>query len=584
MGTGCDPCNSTGGSSYLPPAGPTCSNPTKNTGPVDSSCVKYTGPNLNCLDVETNSWLEDILIQIDARVCQAGGDAWDTYDYHCLDNEASISTAGEFVDAMTSAYCTLQTAYNTFTTATFPSTVNNLQSQINQINNPGLSLCAGSGITPSDTYTSILNKLATQVCNLQTAVNVSSANWNQCFSTTPLPTTIVQGFNILIDQICNIINNPVTFTLPTFNNQGSCLPPPLGTADSLVLTINKIKTRLCTLGTYDIDYSPWGCVPNPAPGTGANVQAAVNALVGEVNNLKVDTTTFDPAKFVVTYNNPGDACSGRYISLSPTIASDRLVASDSSDMNPGTLSEKLTAGNNIVLDNTSTPGQLIISAANNTDEKVKAYSGDPSAGFLIDKIDAKDNVPKGFTLTESVNPTTNKVEIFPDFNDVTFVNYLFDTIENNSSLYTRFCNLICGCEPCGKGTTTTSSAVARVAVRVINSTDTDMSIKTEVNQNSPVYGLVNTGLYLTPSQVYDSGFYTLTTPFLPLLTTISLTNTSYDSIDVTISVIYPNNVPVPGSSSVTTTLTNGVPYINNSFNIGSTYSDVIILIRITSYV
>lgn len=575
MASGCDPCNSSGGSSYLPPQN-SCT-PKTTGGPVDSSCVLYTGPNLTCIGADSNTWLENILQLIDTKVCESGGDAWSTYNYNCL---TGITTAGQFADAITLAYCNLNTAYNTFITTTYPTGIGNLQTQINQITNPSLTLCAGTGITSSDTYTSILSKLASSICNIQAAINVSGANWNQCFSTTPLPTTITQGFNIVLDKLCTIINNPTQTVLPTFNNQGSCLAAPLGTADSLVLTINKIKDKLCTLGSYDINMSPWGCVVNPAPGTGANVQSAINALVTATNTLKGNDVTFDAGDFTIAFNTPGNPCSGRLVSLSNAVSSDRFVASTSSDMSPGTLSDKLTAGTSITLDNTTTPGQIIINADPGTDQLVKSRSADPAAGYLENKVQGIDNSPKGISIITTTNTGSNKVEFTPDFNDFNHVSYIFDTIENDPVLYARFCSLICGCEPCNGTTTTTVPTRGRVSLRVENVTGETINLNVKLNQNSPSLGLVNVNINLTPSMLYNSGFYDLSSPFLPFLTTLFLDDLDGATYNFTAAVIYPNSTSVPGSSTASGAI--DPPYTNSSFSLGSTYSDVILLIRILS--
>lgn len=578
MADGCVPCNGTGGASFLPPTNiNTCPLPTG--GPVDASCVKYTGPALTCSGVATNSWLEDILQEFDTKLCEAGAD-WSAFEYNCLADDYSIETPAEFVDAITTEFCSLRADFTTFSGTTYPAGISNLQTQITQIVNPNLTLCAGSGITSSDTYTSILNKLATLGCDNKTALDVSGANWNSCFSTPTLPTTPTAGFNVILAKLCDLINNPVVTPLPTFNNQGSCLASP-GTADTLVSTINKIKTRLCLSPIYDINTSPWGCIANPAVGTGPNLQAAFDAVLNQVNTLKSHDVTFDPDFFEVTDTVSGQPCQGRTVTFVGDVTQDRFVASDSSDTDPGTLADKLTAGTNITLDNITTPGQIIINSTG-VDQLVKSSSSDPSAGYLNNKVNGVNNTGQGIQITAINNGTTNQVDFTPSIDEATFIGNLFNVIEDTPELYDRFCALMCGCGPCGGSTTTTTiGAIGRVAFRIVNPGATTINMRLRFDQNAPSLGLFNGDISLGAGLTFDSGYYDLSTPIVPLtgvLTVDNLDDTS-PTFSFNAQVKYPNGSSVPGSSTASATV--DPAYTNTSFSLGSIYTDVIVVITIT---
>lgn len=572
----CEQCNGTGGSSYLPPYSiNTCS--TKSS-PLDSSCVKYTGPALVCTGVETNTWLEDILQAFDTKICESGTD-WSAFEYNCLTDESSISTPGEFVDAITLAYCTLNSAYITFTGTTYPTAISGLQSQITAITNPNLTLCGASGITSSDTYTSILGKLATLGCNNSAALNVSGANWNTYFVTPTLPTNPTAGFNVILAKLGEIISAGYAYVPPTFNNTGSCLASP-GTADILVSTINKIKTRLCLSPIYDINTSPWGCIANPASGTGPNLQAAFDAVLATTNTLKANDVTFDPDFFDVSLNTIGQPCSGRFVTFTGDLTQDRFVASDSSDTSPGTLADKLTAGTNITLDNTTTPGQIIINSTE--DHKVIASLGG-AAGFLNDKVNGEEDVTESIEIQTSYDAGTDKVLISPIINALNLASVILDTIEANPELYAKFCALGCGCAPCGGSTTTTTlGARARVAIKINNTSTLDVNTEIRFDQNAPTLGIFLADLTIPASSVFNSGYYDLTTPILPMAGNLTVNNLddTTPTFNFDVEVQYPNGSIVPGSSSGSATV--DPAYVNTNFSLGSTYTDVIIVIHISN--
>lgn len=582
MGQGCEPCNNGFPKSFDKSS---CSPKPSNCSPIDSTCVNYTGANFTCLEnVPTNPNLEEILLAIDAKVCETGG-SWAGFDYHCLDEAITITSPSEFVDVISDYVCTLRNDFDTFTTVTYPSGLANLQTQINSIVNPNLTLCSGSGIISSDNYSAILTKLANNICSIKAEINVSGAIWDSCFSTDPTPTTVTEGFDALISQICQLqaeIGTPTI--LPTFNNIGSCLPSPLTATDSLVDTINKIKTRLCQTGTINIDSLPWGCVTNPTPGNTTNLQGALNSILTQVNTNTSNIPTFDTDQFVIVDNG----CNGKEVSIAPDFFSDRLVASDSLDTTPGTLVDKLDAGTNITLDNTTTPGKLIINANSGTDELVKASSTDPSAGYLVNKVNGVDP-GDGISITTTNNAITNKVDFTPNIDWVTFITNMLTQVESDPTLYNLWCNLNCGCEPCGGQTTSTSTTIApaaRVALVINNQSSNTVQINTVLTQNNPTLGILNNSLTIPAQSQYNSGWYNLTTtitnPITALLNISNPDNSTY-TYDIAAVVLQPNNSTAPASSSIAGQ-TLGVAYNNPNFSLGSVITDLRLQITITNYV
>lgn len=575
----CESCN---GSSKSYPYSVNCKGIKSNCTPTDATCVNYTGAGLLCIDPPANPNLEEIILSIDAKLCQAMG-AWGDFDYHCLAEDFTISTPEEFVDVISNYVCTLRSDYDTFITTTFPTTITGIEDSIDAIINPNLTLCSSSGIVGTDNLSQVLTKLANGICSIKSEINPSGADWNACFVTTPIPTTVTEGFDALISQICQLAESTGTVTLPTFNNVGSCLPAPLTATDTLVSTINKIKTRLCQTGTIDIDILPWGCVTNPASGQATNLQAALGQVISTLNTLVANDTTFDPDYFIVT----SDSCSGRTVTLdTDTIGADRFVASDASDASPGTLTDKLQAGTNITLDNLTNPGKVIINGAANTDQLVKVRVADPSAGYLEDKVAGIDNAGQGIEIVKTTNVSTNKVEFEGNLNFNTIASNILTEISSDPDLYAQFCALICGCEPCNgtTSTTTTLQQQARVMMSIINNTGQTININTVLNQNAPTLGLINNNLTIAAQTTNNTGWYNLTTPILPYSTslTVSNPNNPTNTYDITIQVLQPSNTIVPGSTTVGTT-TLGANYTNANFFLGSVNTDLRIVITVNNF-
>lgn len=564
-------CSFCGGnhSSYSPPPfSAPCSNTPGQCTPVDSSCVVYTGPALNCIDAAPGDSQELINQKVDAILCTSSGADWSTFNYHCLTDDTVITTPAQFVSYMTLVYCNLQSDYDTFVGTTFPNQVTTINNSINAIVNPGLTLCAGSGITSSDTYTSILTKLANKVCTLS-AQDVSTANWTSCFTVPTLPTTVIDGFNVVISQICQVkalASAPVV--LPTFNNQGSCLASP-GTADTLVDTINKIKTRVCQSPVYSIGSTTWDCFTTPT-----DFQSVINLLVAQANISKKHDTTFDADIFAVTDNG----CNGRAITLQAGFSgSDRYVASDSADTSPGTLADKLTAGANVTIDNTTAPGQIILSAVASPNDKVKANVSDTTPGYLSSKIigDSTD----GITLNISNEPGNAFLIATPSLDFTILATRFFDEVEASPDLYSRFCALICGCQPCNT-TPPVTPTVKRVRLRVVNNTVRTIANKYVLTQNSPVLGWTASVISVDAGQTYESGWYDVTSTTTTLTSLFSITEAGTPSTqNLNIRVLQPSNITIPGTSSYVGVLGSG--YSNTSFSLGSLTTDMTVEVQIS---
>lgn len=561
-----DNCVGCGGShpSYAPPPIEPCK--TCGCGEVNASDVTYNSAALSCSGAGTNKKLDEILQIFDEYMCTAIGTDWSGFDYNCLDAETEITTPGQFVDEMTSQFCDHLTAYNTFVTETYIEALQYIQNQVTSIIDPDLTLCPYSGIVPTDSYPAILLKLSTKLCELNERLDLTTVGWDQCSTVPDPPTDLVEGFDFLMGLICELQENQGTVVLPTFNNIGSCLPSP-GAADTLVATINKIKTRLCQSTTYTIDDDMWTCLSTPT-----TFQEAFDSVVVSHQATLARIPVFDTDIFELT----PDGCNGVLVTLQDGVAgTDRLVAATAGDLTPGVLGDKLAAGTNITLSSVAVSGKIQINATF-TDQSVKVNGSDTTSGFLASKLQGGTN--SGVTISTSATVGNDKVQIVPTVDMTVVANNFFDIVENDPDLYARFCTLICGCRPCNEPGNPVPPTLKRVQLKVTNNNPTTTFTNDYVlTQVSPVLGWVNANITLAPSETYVSGWYDVTSSNTPLVSQLQVSSAAAQNL--TIRVLQPSMSTVPGSSAFSGAL--GAGYTNNAFSLGSLTTDMTVEIQLS---
>ena len=347
-------------------------------GYYNGKCVYYAGPNLACSGVNTKDSLEVALQKMDAQICTAIGN-YSTYDFHCLSIPAPITTERQFVDVIATYVCATQTQLAAHVNSVFPAYQATVASEFGAIMSPSIT-CSIAGVSPSDSLTQILTKYCTALTALNTATSLTGVTWSACF-TASTPSTIAGAFSLLADQICQV-KALTSGGLPVFNNTGTCLPSP-GATDSLVSTVGKIITRLCTTTVFDINALTWGCTTKPSSTT-ADLQSAFQTVLDTTNDYKRNKVTFSN-DFVVTQTNSGNPCLGISVALATSLNQDRFVAATSGDTSPGALNAKLLAGANIALDYSTTPGKVIINtislaSISTTNSTSLSFTGNGTSG------------------------------------------------------------------------------------------------------------------------------------------------------------------------------------------------------------
>lgn len=492
----CKPCSSSSGKflgSALSLYKPNCTSKRCD----NSQDVIYGGPNLPCSGILTGDNFETVLSKIDQAVCASVGN-YSTYNKFCLDDNSPITTEQEFVETISEFVCSLRTEFDTFVNTTFPSYQSSVSSLINGLTNPNIT-CISASVVSTDTLSQVLTKYCTKFGAIDSALSLSGVNWSQCFSVPTPPTTIAAAFDLIIDQICSIQSSGSGATLPTFNNVGSCLPAPLTSADSLVDTVNKIKTRLCQTPTFDINALTWTCTTKPS-NNATDLQAAFQSILSKLDSISQNLPTFDLSDFNVANVDNGNLCLGKLISLAGGTVTDKFVAVDSSDTTPGYLASKLVAGANITLDTTTVPGTMIInsSGGGGADEKVKAFSGDPTpTNFLDEKVEgATGNF--GLSIGTANNTVDGKVTFTPNVNMPQFIIGLIETLQENNELFELWCALNSSCpSPCsppsnivvefnddGPTTTTTTSTTSSSSTSTTSTSSTSSTSTTSTTSTT----------------------------------------------------------------------------------------------------
>lgn len=396
-----------------------------------AKCVIYTGPNLSCSGILTNDSLETVLQKIDEQICSAIGD-YSTYQFNCLEDfwGSSITQESTFVDAITSFACSIKDDFNVFTGTTFPNYQDTIEARFVAIEVPGIT-CSSASVTNTDTLQTVLNKYCTKFTEIDTDLDISSVVWNNCFTVPSPPSNIAEGFTTVLSQICQLAS--ASTTLPTFNNTANCLSG--GTTDSLVTTIGLITTRLCDTPTFDIGDLTSSCVT-----LGSNITELLQNLIDKVDGFTQNAPSYS-GDFSVSPN--GGPCDGVTVSLVTPINQDRFVASNGSDSSPGTLIDKLSPGTNISLDDTTSPGTVIINASTTETYQVKANSGGTSPGYLDEKTEG--GTSNGVTITTSYDSGTDKLAISPTVDISTLFDAIVTFVSGDGDALASLCSLIAPC-------------------------------------------------------------------------------------------------------------------------------------------
>lgn len=532
----CPTCNSSNGpivvgglSAILATVNAPC-NTTLCPAPQDCMCTFYSGPNLPCSGINTQDSVATALQKIDTQLCATSGN-YSSYNTYCITPSA---TQLEWVEAISQYVCNTQTALTTFTGTTFPAYQATVTTLLAPIQVPGTTnaSCSTNAILDTDTLQTVLQKLSNMASDIYcNQLNLSTVTWNGCFTVSPLPTTIAEGFSVLASQICTLQSDINTTSLPTFNNVGSCLPAPLTTTDTLVSTVNKLKTLICTVPTFNINTLTWNCVSKPST-TATDLQDAFQAVLAKLDYLSQNLPSFSN-QFGVAAANPDIPCAGVIVSLSTSI-SDRLVAATINDNTPGVLSSKLVGdGVTVNVDYTSVTQGVVsyigpISGGGNG--KVYTDVDDGSEDYLYSKLEASPTV-SGMSISPFLdvsNPAYHKLGFQLNIDPIQLMTALLNAVPSDTTgvLAALLCSTINSCpSPCA-GPTNISFVYGGTTSSTSTTTTTGAPTTTTSSTTTTSTSTGPTTTTTTTSTLSTSSTTTTSTTGGPTTTTSSTTTTT----------------------------------------------------------
>lgn len=524
------------------------------TSDTDASKIKYTGPLLSCTDVSSGTTLDTILQTFDAAICENSGVDWSAFDYNCLTTlcDCSITSAEQFVDAMTSAFCTLNTDYNTFVNTTYPDDMTNITDIINSIINPELTLNCIS-VNNEDNLSGILSKINTAVCNINGVIyepefSFSCAN----VSTSDDLLTVIYKLGTKLCSIDTTVTTIENTLLPTFNNSASCLST-TGTSDTLYDTVVAIRDLLCTKVDFDPSGISWGCLSSETTLTNT-IQTMINSI-SALNQVKIVTVngiegSSTRVTAVLTPIDIENECAGydlSIIDLDDTF--DIKVKTNSSDSTSGYLVDKIVEGNGIDISVVDVAGvkHLKVDALNEDTYQVKVKSdGSDTEGFLIDKLDVASTLDNALVLTKAYSSTLDSLVITPALNYETLASQILYSIVNNTTLNNIFCNMLaCKCD-CSNPENS-NRFVAYYVESVAASTDFNLDLNfAQIPAPSNFY---QGSVVVNHTTSFSTGYYTITDNQNTVNTTLSITNNNVgDTLYYNIFVEFSTGGTPTGSS------------------------------------
>lgn len=415
---------------------------------TNAACVEYDGTPLGCIGGDERQMLDDILQRIDVKLCEitGGSDPFNEFNVLCLE---PVTTAKDFAERTAAMLCQLRTTVVNFINNLYPVEISTIRTEIATLNRAGFDRdCGIVTIAKGDTLTATLAKLTEAICTISDAAsNMSSVDWDRCVTIAQPPTTIQEGFNFILQQLCALTGGGSGGNLPVFDNTTSCLPAPTS-ADSLENTVIKIRSRLCSLPTFSVNAVSSTCLSLNGVTT---LEQTISKILEQLDTLSRNTVRqVDNIQFAISDADPTVPCAGKKISLSGVTGTgaDRLVALNEGDTTPGTLEQKINAGEGVVIDTTSVAGKMTIRTTNTVNHKVKIAEDDPEPGYLIDKI-----VGAPGEVNTIITASAQQISISASIDYDKLIDRLFDILETDAELKERFCALVASCpSPCSPPT------------------------------------------------------------------------------------------------------------------------------------
>lgn len=547
------------------------------TSSTDSSNIKYTGPNLTCSDISTNSSVETAIQALDAAICENSGINWSAFEYNCLPTlcECSITSAASFVDAITAQLCTTNTSLISLTSS-YNDFVLETSSNFTNIINPGLTLnCIN--VVNTDNLSQIFTKINSAICSLKG--NFENPNFTfACINVFPSD-NLLSVINKIGTELCSIdtrVTNIETNLLPTFNNTANCLN---GTSnDSLYTTIGSITNLLCTKPSLNVNDLYSTCVP-----IGEDLTETLNLMLSNVDNLNKNRINgvnnyfnrSSRVELILNTVDEGNACFGYDLSIQDIGGLDEYAKVNSSDSTSDYLENKIIKGSGIDITVEDDEGYktLVINATNEDTYQVKVKSdGSDTPGYLINKLNTSSSLDGAIVLTDAYESTSDSLVITPSLNYTTLASKILQTIIDDTSLSNIFCTMLaCQCE-CSSSTTNRRL----VQIRFRNEGSVPLTFSSNIAQLSTPSTLYSGAVTINNSEGFNTGYFYITDTTSDVKLSITLqNNTNPTELFYHIYATETDGItPITGSDNVNGALTysNSVvfdPYASTGYTLGN---------------
>src|SRR5690606_1035268 len=156
--------------------------------------------------------LETIINRLDEILCSSGIDPdYSSYNTACLTEYGPTATQSDFVSTISNFVCDFKSTYETFINTTYANFVTTTNNNIQSITLPGTTGCSSMPIPGGSTLQQILQIHSNRLCEISSAIDIASVDWDACFVVTNPPSNVYEGFAEVLRQICSIKNNIPSF-------------------------------------------------------------------------------------------------------------------------------------------------------------------------------------------------------------------------------------------------------------------------------------------------------------------------------------------------------------------------------------
>ena len=411
---------------------------------MDASSVVYTGIYLSHIPLDPNTNLEDALIAIDAAFnAISPAPDYSGYNLYCVtqtDGSSHPTNTQNFAEGISKILCDFKTAYNTWVSTTYATDISTLNTAITNLQSPALTYVP-FGITALDTIGTVWSKVFTGLTAMTTYSSVAGATWAAL--SLPVPANVAAAFTEIIgyEQAQDLLIAGKQDAIANFDNSSNCLS---GTNnDTIRQTVDLMRTYLCSLPSLTVGSLTWKAVAS-----GTDLQTTIQHMIDELS-LTAQNAVVQNTDASIILSAVGGTYDGQKAAVNPAWSGLFKVITSIGDLgNEDYLGAKVySSDGSVTIDIITDPTKVNFRVAT-PNGKVKVNASDPSAGYLIDKLEAVNNNPVGIYLAPTASADNSKVELAINVDTYSMASAMLDEIMNDPDLLAKFCQIKEMCNGC----------------------------------------------------------------------------------------------------------------------------------------